>query len=50
MIYSKYIFIALQFWELISEEHGITPDGHCTGNTQNQLDRLNVYFDETTGR
>ncbi|RMX41664.1 hypothetical protein pdam_00015864 [Pocillopora damicornis] len=37
----------MQFWELISDEHGISPDGHYTGKTPNQLDRLNVYFNET---
>lgn len=39
----------LQFWEVISEEHGITPDGYCTGKDPNQVDRLNVYFDESSG-
>lgn len=40
----------MQFWELISDEHGISPDGHYTGKTPNQLDRLNVYFNETVGK
>ena len=34
---------------MISDEHGITPDGYYTGKSTNQQDRLNVYFDETAG-
>ena len=54
-LHTIYFFLSLvldlmQFWELISDEHGISPDGHYTGKTPNQLDRLNVYFNETVGK
>lgn len=54
-LHAIYFFLSLvldlmQFWELISDEHGISPDGHYTGKTPNQLDRLNVYFNETVGK
>lgn len=40
--------ISSKFWEVISEEHGITPDGYCTGKDPTQVDRVNVYFDESS--
>ena len=43
-----YIF-SLQFWEVISDEHGINPTGTYEGDLDLQLDRINVYFNEATG-
>ncbi|KAH0821314.1 hypothetical protein GEV33_001477 [Tenebrio molitor] len=37
------------FWELISDEHGVDPTGRFNGNTDLQLERINVYFNEATG-
>ncbi|KAL7719055.1 Tubulin beta chain [Entamoeba marina] len=34
-----------KFWDLISQEHGLSPDGMFSGNKQQQQ-RLNVYFNE----
>jgi tubulin beta len=39
--------IGSKFWEVISDEHGIDPNGKYIGNDKNQLDRINVYFNET---
>jgi tubulin beta len=45
--------IASRFWELISAEHGVDPDGQLTSNpsTSNALnnDRISTYFDEGAG-
>lgn len=42
----------LQFWELISGEHGIDANGIFTGGDDgsDQLDRVEVYFTEGQGR
>ena len=34
------------FWEAISDEHGIYPDGKFCGDSDIQLERINVYFNE----
>lgn len=39
----------LQFWEVISDEHGIDPTGSYHGDSDLQLDRINVYYNEATG-
>lgn len=39
-----------QFWEVISEEHGIDPSGIYTGDSSLQLERINVYYNEATGK
>ena len=40
----------LQFWEIISDEHGIQPSGEYTGTDKDlmdlQLERINVYYSE----
>jgi tubulin beta len=36
----------VQFWEIISDEHGIDPDGAYHGDSDLQLERINVYYDE----
>ncbi|KAH9251708.1 tubulin beta chain [Batrachochytrium salamandrivorans] len=38
-----------KFWEVISNEHGIAPDGTYEGDNDLQLERINVYFNEATG-
>ncbi|TGZ69667.1 hypothetical protein CRM22_003615 [Opisthorchis felineus] len=38
-----------KFWEIISDEHGVDPNGRYVGNHDLQLERINVYFNEATG-
>lgn len=40
--------IGTQFWEVISEEHGIDQNGHYIGKNENQLDRIDVYYNESS--
>jgi len=40
--------IGQKFWEVISDEHGISPDGSYTGNLDQQLERINVYYTEAS--
>lgn len=35
---------AFQFWNVISNEHGISPTGHFTGSSHLQWERLSVYY------
>jgi len=39
----------VQFWEVISDEHGIDPTGTYHGDSDLQLERINVYYNEATG-
>jgi hypothetical protein len=39
----------VQFWEVISDEHGIDPTGSYHGDSDLQLERINVYYNEATG-
>ena len=39
----------LQFWEVISDEHGIGPDGQYAGDSDLQLERIEVYYTEAGG-
>uniref|UniRef100_A0A8C2SJK9 Tubulin/FtsZ GTPase domain-containing protein n=1 Tax=Capra hircus TaxID=9925 RepID=A0A8C2SJK9_CAPHI len=42
--------IGAKFWEVISDEHGIDPTGSYHGdNSDLQLERINVYYNEATG-
>ncbi|CRL07770.1 CLUMA_CG020724, isoform A [Clunio marinus] len=41
--------IGSKFWEIISDEHGIDPNGHYHGDTDLQLERINVYYNEVNG-
>lgn len=41
--------IPFQFWEVISDEHGIDPTGTYHGDSDLQLDRINVYYNEASG-
>ncbi|XP_029723570.2 tubulin beta chain [Aedes albopictus] len=38
--------IGSKFWETISDEHGISPDGMYIGNNDLQLERIEVYYEE----
>uniref|UniRef100_A0A182WRZ3 Tubulin beta chain n=1 Tax=Anopheles quadriannulatus TaxID=34691 RepID=A0A182WRZ3_ANOQN len=38
-----------QFWEIISDEHGIDPTGHYHGDSDLQLERIDVYYTEVNG-
>lgn len=39
----------VQFWEVISDEHGIEPTGNYAGDSDLQLERIDVYYNEATG-
>jgi len=41
--------IGQKFWEVISAEHGIGQDGGYEGTLDQQLERINVYYNEATG-
>merc|ERR1712203_862560 len=41
--------IGSKFWEVISEEHGIDPTGTYNGDSDLQLERINVYYNEASG-
>ncbi|XP_053601893.1 tubulin beta chain-like [Plodia interpunctella] len=38
--------IGSKFWEVISDEHGIDPNGCYHGDSDLQLERINVYYNE----
>eukprot|EP00606_Chrysophyceae_sp_TOSAG23-5_P000546 GSChrysophyteH2.ASY1.ANO1.343.1 assembled CDS len=40
--------IGAKFWEVISDEHGVDPTGTYHGDSDLQLERINVYFNEAT--
>ena len=42
--------LVLQFWEVISDEHGIDPTGTYHGDSDLQLERIDVYYNEATGK
>ena len=42
--------IGAKFWEVISDEHGIDPTGTYHGDSDLQLERINVYYNEATGK
>ena len=41
--------IGAKFWEVISDEHGVDPTGTYHGDSDLQLERINVYYNEATG-
>ncbi|XP_053486584.1 tubulin beta chain-like isoform X8 [Ictalurus furcatus] len=41
--------IGEMFWTVFSDEHGIDPTGNYNGNSDLQLHRINVYYNEATG-
>ena len=44
-----YLLSSLQFWEVISDEHGVDPTGTYHGDSDLQLERINVYYNEASG-
>ena len=47
--HSHFAILVFQFWEVISDEHGIDPTGTYHGDSDLQLERINVYYNEATG-
>ncbi|EHB16412.1 Tubulin beta chain [Heterocephalus glaber] len=43
------VYTVAPFWEVISDEHGIDPTGTYHGDSDLQLERINVYYNEATG-
>ncbi|CED83103.1 alpha-beta tubulin [Phaffia rhodozyma] len=41
--------IGAKFWEVLCDEHGIGADGTYEGDTDLQLERINVYYNEASG-
>lgn len=41
--------IGAKFWEVICDEHGIDSTGTYHGDSDLQLERINVYYNEATG-
>ncbi|VDN26380.1 unnamed protein product [Gongylonema pulchrum] len=41
--------IGAKFWEVISDEHGIDPTGAYNGDSDLQLERISVYYNEASG-
>ena len=41
--------IGAKFWEVVSDEHGVDPTGTYHGDSDRQLERINVYYNEATG-
>jgi len=35
---------------MISEEHGIQPDGSYKGDSEQQLERIDVYYNQASGK
>uniref|UniRef100_A0A8C0IKN9 Tubulin/FtsZ GTPase domain-containing protein n=1 Tax=Chelonoidis abingdonii TaxID=106734 RepID=A0A8C0IKN9_CHEAB len=42
--------IGTKFWEVISDEHGIDPTGGYAGDSALQLERINVYYNESSSQ
>nr|XP_051708146.1 tubulin beta-6 chain isoform X2 [Oryctolagus cuniculus] len=42
--------IGTKFWEVISDEHGIDPAGGYVGDSALQLERINVYYNESSSQ
>ncbi|KAI1298586.1 Tubulin beta-1 chain [Halotydeus destructor] len=40
--------IGAKFWEVISDEHGIDPSGAYVGDSELQLERISVYYNEAS--
>merc|ERR1711988_1789313 len=41
--------IGAKFWKVISDEHGVDPTGTYHGDSDLQLERVNVYYNEASG-
>lgn len=48
--FSPFTSAYMQFWEVISDEHGIDPTGSYHGDSDTQLERINVYYNEASGK
>jgi tubulin beta len=48
IFFNLFIFLS-QFWEIISDEHAIDPNGHYQGDNDLQLERIDVYYNEVNG-
>lgn len=44
------LHLSQQFWEVISDEHGLNATGIYEGDSSLQLERVNVYFSEAHGK
>uniref|UniRef100_A0A8C4MFN9 Tubulin/FtsZ GTPase domain-containing protein n=1 Tax=Equus asinus asinus TaxID=83772 RepID=A0A8C4MFN9_EQUAS len=40
--------IGAKFWEVISDKHGIDPSGNYVGDSDLQLERISVYYNEAS--
>jgi tubulin beta len=40
--------IGSKFWEVISDEHGIDPNGRYIGDNDLQLQRIDVYYEQAS--
>ncbi|KAF5476196.1 hypothetical protein F2P56_007929, partial [Juglans regia] len=40
--------IGAKFWEVVCAEHGIDPTGRYQGDSELQLERINVYYNEAS--
>jgi tubulin beta len=38
-----------KFWKVVCDEHGIGGGGECFGDNDAQLDRISVFYHETSG-
>jgi len=41
--------VGSKFWEVVSDEHGIDGSGNYHGDSDLQLERINVYYNEVSG-
>merc|ERR1712025_1147251 len=41
--------IGAKFWEIISDEHGIDPNGAYIGTSELQMERIEVYYNQAMG-
>ncbi|TRY70943.1 hypothetical protein TCAL_01258, partial [Tigriopus californicus] len=41
--------IGAKFWEIISDEHGVDPKGFYQGDSDLQIERIEVYYTEASG-
>nr|CAD7396368.1 unnamed protein product [Timema poppensis] len=48
-VLTRYDVMSWMFWEIISDEHGIDPTGTYHGDSDLQLERINVYYNEASG-
>nr|XP_020644038.1 tubulin beta-3 chain [Pogona vitticeps] len=44
----KEVVMCFWFWEVISDEHGIDPSGNYVGDSDLQLERISVYYNEAS--